>query len=313
MAAPAVGGGAAVVVAREIVDRQGDRVALLLVAVVFLLERGRVVFEVVEHVERPVRRVVDQAGAGLVGRDQQLEPAPRRQVGLAHLGPAADGDDEIVREAAQEGRAGRRDPVAEAAEGLLRQRVLGHAVEVVQHGLPAPADREGRLDVGLGPVEDLGQLLPVGDVLEVEQLDRRAGDDQPVELARARLGEGLVEGGHVLVRGIARAVLGHADEREFDLERRRADDPGDLGFGLDLLRHQVYQPDLERADVLAQRRLLGHHHHALARQHVMGGQVLGDLDGHCVWLPKRSRSGRTGFICRVGAGRNHGARACQAG
>ena len=69
----------------------------------------------------------------------------------------------------------------EDAESLLRQRVFGHAVEMMEAGLRAPADVEGRMHVGLRPVEDAAQLVPVGDVLEVEQFDRRAGHDEAVE------------------------------------------------------------------------------------------------------------------------------------
>jgi hypothetical protein len=73
-------------------------------------------------------------------------------------------------------------------------------------------------------------------------------------------------------------VSGHPDQGQFDLQRRRPDQPGDLGLGAHLVRHQVQQADLQGPDILARRRLLRHHHHALAPQHVMGGQGCGDLD-----------------------------------
>ena len=41
--------------------------------------------------------------------------------------------------------------------------------------------------MGLCPVENLFELVPIGDLLEGQVFDRRAGDDQPVEFLRRRL------------------------------------------------------------------------------------------------------------------------------
>ena len=231
--------------------------------------------------------VLDQAGADLLGVEEHAELGVQLDVLVAHLGPAADRHRRSCRRSPAAAAPTARRPVAEAAEGLGRQHVLGDAVEVVQHRHAAPADAHGRVHVGLGPVEDLAQLVPVADRLEVEVLDRRAGDDEPVEAALARLAERLVEGLEVRGRGVLRLVLGHADQRQLDLQRRRADDAGELGLGLHLLRHQVEEPDLQRADVLAQRRLLRHDHHALAPEHVVGGQGRGDLDRHAAGASAR--------------------------
>ena len=72
----------------------------------------------------------------------------------------------------------------------------------------------------------------------------------------------------------------HPDQGEFDLQRRRADQPGELVLRLDLLRHQVEQGDAQRADVLPGGVILVHDHDTLARENSVGGQVGGDLDGH---------------------------------
>jgi hypothetical protein len=74
--------------------------------------------------------------------------------------------------------------------------------------------------------------------------------------------------------------LGHADQRQFDLQRRRADQAGELRLGLDLLGHQVQQPDAQGADVLPVGRTPAHDHDALVAQDVEGGQGGGQADGH---------------------------------
>ena len=136
--------------------------------------------------------------------------------------------------------------------------------------------------MGLRPVEDAGQFVPIGDVLELQVFDGRAGDDEPVEfLARGRdVGEGTVEGLHVLGGGVLRLVAGHPDQRQLDLKRRGSDQSGELGFGLDLLGHQVQQTDAQRADILKVGRTPAHDHDALVAQDAEGGQVGGQANGH---------------------------------
>ena len=65
-----------------------------------------------------------------------------------------------------------------------------------------------------------------------------------------------------------------------DLQRGRAEDAQQLRLGLDLVRHQVEQGNLQRADILAQRHVLGNDRNALPVQHDAGGQVVGDFYGH---------------------------------
>jgi hypothetical protein len=61
---------------------------------------------------------------------------------------------------------------------------------------------------------------------------------------------------------------------------RGADEPRELGLGLDLLGHQVQQPDPKRADILTVGRLLPHDLNPLAAEDGKGGQGGGQLDRH---------------------------------
>ena len=103
------------------------------------------------------------------------------------------------------------------------------------------------------PVEDLRQLIPIGDVFEIQLLDRGAGDDEAVELAVCHFFPGLVESDQVVSRGILGRVIADADQRQFHLQRRGAKQARDLRLRADLVRHQVQEADLQRADVLARR------------------------------------------------------------
>jgi hypothetical protein len=46
-------------------------------------------------------------------------------------------------------------------------------------------------------------------------------------------------------------MVGDAHQRQVDLQRRRADQPGELGLGALLVGHQVEQANFERPDILA--------------------------------------------------------------
>ena len=280
MAAPAVVGRALRVIVGVIVLRHVDRRAGCDVAVVFLLERVAVIFEMVEDIERAMQVILDQTGPHLGRADQCDEP--RRGVDLicAHLGPAAHGDHEIIRKSAQKGRGGAQAGMAETAKGLGRKDVFSDPVEIVDHRHPAPADAKGRMDMALRPVEHLRKLVPIGHLLEGQVFDRGAGDDEPVELFLAHLGKGAVELGHMLGGGVARLVRGHADQRQLDLQRRGADQPRELVLGLDLLGHQVQQADAQRPDILPRRLIVRHDHDPLAGEDVIGGERGGQLDRH---------------------------------
>ena len=145
------------------------------------------------------------------------------------------------------------------------------------------------MDVGFRPVENALEFVPVGHVLERQQLHRRAGNDEAVELAILHLVPGLVEGDEVFLGGVLGLVVANADQGQFDLQRRGADQPGELRLRPDLVGHQVEQADLEGADVLAQGGLLVHDGHALLDQNFTGGELIGDLDRHVANSKKQNR------------------------
>ena len=259
-----------------------DRLARGDVAVVLRLQRVRVVFQVVEHVDRLAGQVLHQAEPRLPGLGQDVQPRLLRDVLDPGLGVARNGDRELVVEAAQQVGVRPGDPVPEHAEHLALENVLGHAVEVVQRRLGAPADVEAAEHVLLGPLDDAGQFVPVVHLLEGHGLDRRAGDDQPVELLALDLVPGVIEVDQVAFRGVPRSVGTGLQQGHLDLQRGRAGETGDLGLGADLVGHQVQERDFERPDVLTNGVGFADDLHAFLLEHLAGGEIVVNLDRHGV-------------------------------
>src|SRR3546814_1609856 len=99
---------------------------------------------------------------------------------------------------------------------------------MLQGRLGTPAQREHAVYMAARPVEDTPQLVPVDDLLERHLLDRRTGDDQPVELLLADLLPRPVEVDHVLARRVLRHVAGRREHCHLDLQRRARQHARDL-------------------------------------------------------------------------------------
>ena len=136
------------------------------------------------------------------------------------------------------------------------------------------------MDIGPRPLENLLHFIPVGDVLIVQQLNGSTGDDETVELAVTHLFPRLVEGEAMFSRCVLGAMTADAHERQLNLKRRGANEARHLDFRLDLVRHEVEKPDLERADILSDGRRFGHDPHALVNEGFKGGKRIGNLDRH---------------------------------
>ena len=79
-------------------------------------------------------------------------------------------------------------------------------------------------------------------------------------------------------------MAGRLEQGHVDLQRRVGQQPGDLGLGGDLGRHQIQDQDLQRADVLGGRPLPVHDEDILLIEGVVGGERFGDDERHNVLL-----------------------------
>ena len=170
--------------------------------------------------------------------------------------------------------------LGEHSEELLRQQLLAHAVPIVERAHRAPAQVHGGEDVGGCPVENLLELVPVVDLLEIEVFDGRSRHHKTVVIVVFERVERLVElhqmvGAHV--RGL---VGGGLHEVDLDLQRALGDQTQQLRFGLDLLRHEVQDHQLERTHALALRFGLFKREDALGVENVSGRKAAGNLDRH---------------------------------
>ena len=167
-----------------------------------------------------------QVGAGVDGGT--VQPGPTAVRGIEHL----------VKAAHQRVR-GPRHAVLKHAEHFFWQMHLGNAKMIVQPGQRAPTQVDGGVDVLLGVVHDGTQLVPVVDILVVEILNGRAGDDHAVKALVFDLVEALVERLHVLGRGVGGVVGGGFQKGDLHLQRAVGQQTRQLGLGHNFCRHKV--------------------------------------------------------------------------
>ena len=127
----------------------------------------------------------------------------------------------------------------EHAGRLLIKLVLLDAVAIVDARLGSPADMQSGMDVRLRPVHDARELIPVIDVVEIEQLDGRTRDDEAVEMLVFHVVEGDVERFQVLFGDVLRDVALRAEELHLDLQRRVRELSQDLRLSGDFGGHEV--------------------------------------------------------------------------
>ena len=165
------------IVVGEIVSGGLDGQSRVLVAQVFLLERVRVVFRV-------TRDKYLSAAFGHAGKHARLGGACQ-DADLGHLF-------NVLAVAGGVARMGRHKLIVEATEkdgalvihlvgidaGILKaQRILLDTVMVVQTCLSAPADVEGAGHVGLAPLHNFAELVPILDILKFHLLHVLRGTD----------------------------------------------------------------------------------------------------------------------------------------
>ena len=136
------------------------------------------------------------------------------------------------------------------------------------------------VDIGQRPLHDFAELIPVVDRFKWQLLDRRTGDDQPVESLRAHLVKSFVEFEQVLTGGVAGLVAADLKQLDVALNRGVAQQPEQLGLGFDLLGHQVEDRQPQRPDILGVRPFLVHDKDIFFLQHPCGGEGIRNIDWH---------------------------------
>src|SRR4051812_25814090 len=108
------------------------------------------------------------------------------------------------------------------AELLLSQYALLQSMKMEQRRLRSPADGKAAMHIALCPVEDRPQFRQIEHIAIIEPLDRRAGDDEAIEMLLAHIAPGTVESRHMISRCIAGNMVRDPHQCQLDLQRRRA-------------------------------------------------------------------------------------------
>ena len=96
-----------------------------------------------------------------------------------------------------------------------------------------------RPDIREAPIHNLGQLAPISNFLELEQLDGRTGDDEAVVFFIANIVESAVKLREIILRSMRRNVGFCVNEIDFDLQRRISEQTKQLRFGDVFDRHEI--------------------------------------------------------------------------
>ena len=238
--APPDNGGLVGVVVGEVVPGHLDVQPPVHVPPVFLGQGVSVVFQVAQEEEL----------AAVLGFSQRTPRPPPTRPGLPDRGlcgcppPALPvcrewGVIEPVVKSPEQGGGGFEYPVVKDPKEFLGQGILGNPIVVVEPRLGAPADVQGGVDMGFGPLHDLAQLLPVVHRLKVQVFYRGAGDDQAVVVLVLDLVVGGVEGLQVAPVHVLGVVADGLQQFHLDLQGGVGEFPQQLGLRGDLGGHQV--------------------------------------------------------------------------
>ena len=76
---------------------------------------------------------------------------------------------------------------------LFLPLIFRNSVMIIQARLCSPADMQSRMHMGLAPLHDGCQLIPVVHLLEFHVLHRRSGDDHAIEFPAADFIKGNIK------------------------------------------------------------------------------------------------------------------------
>ena len=254
--------------------------ALLHIPEVFPRESVGVIFGMAHHKEMAAVCTLDEENAGFVPFGDEFQLRDSENVLLPDFGVAGIGGSEYVIKAPEQGRAGFQHLVVINAEELFGQGALFHTIVIVQPGLGAPADVQGGMDMGFGPLHDRAQLVPIVHLAEIQVFHGSAGDDQTVVAFLPHLLEGSIEGIQMIAVCVLGTIACGLQQLYLNLKGRVGEFAQDLRLGHDLGGHQIQNQDIQGTDVLMHSAIFCHNKDVLTLQNCGGGQRVGNTNGH---------------------------------
>ena len=250
--APGKGRRIAVIVMGIIVGRRSDGQSLVFVAQVCFSQRIPVVFKVAEDEKLPVVWRADDIDTVfcIAGEDFQLRCIVDGNVIDSRM--ARLGNEIPVIESPQERMMAPRELVFVYAEQLLGQELLLDMIEMIECGLGSPAEGQGGIDMGTGPVQIFYQFRPVIDFFEGQRFYRCAGDNEAVVVLVPDFVKGVIIGIEVGGVGVAAHVGSGMTEIDLYLQGRITEETEVLEFRDFLERHEIQDQDAQGSDVLVE-------------------------------------------------------------
>ena len=85
---------------------------------------------------------------------------------------------------------------------LFRKLLFLNSVVIIKPCLRRPTDMEGGMNMGLTPLHNLAQLMPIIHILKFHMFHRSTGDDHTIEFSVLQLIKGLIKRQQMLFRCI---------------------------------------------------------------------------------------------------------------
>ena len=136
--------------------------------------------------------------------------------------------------------------------------------------------------MGCAPVHDAAKLVPVVYLFEIEMFYWSSGDYKTVVELILYVVEGLVECQHVLLGCVLGCVSSGGNKFQIYLQRGVAQDPCELGLGVDFYRHKIQKQYLQRTDILGHSPGLGHEEDVFFFQYFRCRQLVWNLYRHVI-------------------------------
>ena len=146
---------------------------------------------------------------------------------------------------------------------------------VIESCLGCPADIHGGGDVGTCPLEDGGNLLPVGHFLKGIVLYGCTGDNHTIKLLMFHLLEIAVEHHHVLYRSVLGRMALELHKTDVQLQWGVREHTHEIGLSSYLQGHEVEDSDAQRTDILCGGTGIVHHKDILFLQQLYRWQQVG--------------------------------------
>ena len=234
----------------------------------------------VENKDIACGAITDHARACLSAPGQQIKLINRFKIITAVIGITRNRHGKIIGKTLHQPRGVFHHLMVKNTKGFLSALVFLDTVQVVQQSLRTPADPQPPEAMALRPVEDFHQFRPVIDLIKRHCFDRCTSDQDRVKELITNIIKPAIIAAQIPLFGIFGRIAGCCHQRQFNLQRRVAQQPRKLNFRFFLFRHQIEQQDTQWPDILTHRFIADDQIDVFFFQNGTGRKVMLNFDGH---------------------------------